>query len=90
MRLDLLLKYLCLVKSRNVARKGCEEGFIKLNGRRVPAHKEVKVEDVVEISYPDRTVVVSITEIPLKQVSRKERHRYYRVLREHVRENPLD
>ncbi len=90
MRLDLLLKYLCLVKSRSLARKGCDEGYIKLNGRRVPAHKEVRVRDVIEISYPDRLLVVSVTEIPERQVPKKDRFKFFKVLRDQRREPGFD
>jgi len=82
MRIDLLLKYLCLVKSRSQARRGCDEGAIKLNGRRVSAHKEVRVGDVIEISYPSKELVVAIKEVPLRQISKKDRELYYSVIRE--------
>jgi len=90
MRIDLLLKYLCLVKSRSQARRGCDEGAIKLNGRRVSAHKEVKVGDVIEVSYPSKELVVSIKEIPLRQISKKDRELYYSVIRERKKDRGVD
>lgn len=90
MRLDLLLKYLCLVKSRSLARKGCDGGFIRLNGRAVPAHKEVKTQDVIEITYPDRVLVVSIKEIPDRQVPKRDRFKFFEVLRENKRSTGFD
>jgi len=90
MRIDLLLKYLCLVKSRSQARRGCDEGAIKLNGRRVSAHKEVRVGDVIEISYPSKEFVVSIKEVPLRQISKKDRELYYSVVRERKKDKGVD
>jgi len=90
MRIDLLLKYLCLVKSRSQARRGCDEGAIKLNGRKVSAHKEVKAGDIIEISYPSKELVIAIREVPLKQVSRKDRELYYSVIRESKKDKGVD
>ena len=90
MRLDVLLKSLCLVKSRNLARKGCEGGFIKVNGRSAKPSREMKAGDVINISYPEKVVVVEITNIPKGQVSRKDRFEFFKVLREERRDRLFD
>jgi len=82
MRIDVLLKSLCFVKTRNQGRKGCEEGFVKLNGRAVKPGREVQAGDILEIRYPRRLLVVEIIEVPPGQVSRKERERFFSVVRE--------
>jgi ribosome-associated heat shock protein Hsp15 len=82
MRLDLLLKSFCLVKTRSQGKKGCEAGRIRVNGLAAKASREVAAGDLVEISYPDRELLVEVIELPGGQVSRKERERYYRVVRE--------
>lgn len=82
MRIDLLLKALCLVKTRSQAHKGCEAGGISLNGRKAKASAEVRPGDVVEIRYPRAVTAVEILEIPAGQVPRKDRERYFRVIRE--------
>lgn len=82
MRADLLLKSLCLVRSRSQARKGCEEGFVRIGGRRIKPSAEIHAGDIVEIRYPNRILVVEIREVPPGQVPRKERERFYRVVRE--------
>lgn len=86
MRADLLLKSLCLTKSRSQARKGCEEGFVRVGGRRVKPGAEIHEGDIIEIRYPSRILVVEIVEIPPGQVARRDREQFYRV----VRETPLD
>ncbi len=82
MRVDLLLKSLCLVKTRSKAQKGCEAGFVSINGRRAKPSAEVRAGDVVEIRFPRRIEAIEIVEVPSGQVGRKDRERYYRVIRE--------
>jgi len=82
MRVDLLLKSLCLVKTRNQGRKGCEAGCISVNGRAAKPSAEVRAGDVVEIRYPRKTFAVEILEEPAGQVARRDCERYYRVVRE--------
>jgi ribosomal 50S subunit-recycling heat shock protein len=82
MRVDLLLKSLCLVKTRNQGRKGCEGGCISVNGRSAKPSTEARPGDIVEIRYPRRTLAVEILEEPAGQVARRDCERYYRVVRE--------
>jgi ribosomal 50S subunit-recycling heat shock protein len=82
MRADLLLKSLCLVKSRSQARRGCEEGFVRVGGRRIKPSTEIRAGDIIEIHYPNRILVVEIQDVPGGQVPRRERERFYRVVRE--------
>ncbi len=82
MRIDMLLKTLCLVKTRNIGRSGCESGSIKINGRAVKPSRIVSNGDVLEIRYPDRILVIEITGIPPGQVSKREKTEYFRVIRE--------
>ncbi len=86
MRLDLLLKHLCLVKTRNQGRRGCESGNVKLNGGTVKPSAEARAGDIVEIRYPDRVIVLELLEIPRGQISRRDRVEFIRV----IRETPLD
>jgi len=81
-RIDLLLKSLCLTKTRSQAQKGCEAGGISINGRKAKPSAEVRPGDVVEIRYPRAVMAVEILEIPAGQASRKDRDRFFRVIRE--------
>lgn len=85
MRIDILLKNLCLTKTRGMARKGCDTGSVKLNGAEVKASKEVHESDLIEIRYPDKVLVLRITQLPSGQVPEKSRDDYF----ETVRETPL-
>lgn len=83
MRIDLLLKALCLAKTRSQARKGCDAGRVTLNGARAKPSAEARAGDVVEIRYPRKVLAVEVLETPAGQISRRDAARYYRVLREH-------
>lgn len=83
MRIDLLLKALCLAKTRSQARKGCDAGRVTLNGARAKPSAEARAGDVVEIRYPRKVLAVEVLETPPGQISRRDAARYYRVLREH-------
>jgi len=82
MRIDLLLKTLCLARTREIAKKGCDSGSVKVNGASVKPSREVREGDVIEIRYPDRLLVLELTEIPARQVSKKDRAAHYRIIRE--------
>jgi ribosomal 50S subunit-recycling heat shock protein len=81
-RIDLLLKSLCLAKTRSQAHKGCDSGNVSINGRKAKPSTEVRAGDVVEIRHPRAVTAVEILEVPAGQVSRKDRDRYLRVIRE--------
>ena len=82
MRLDLLLKALCLVKTRSLARKGCENGSVRIGGAGVKPSREAAAGDIIEIRRPERTLVIELLEVPRGQVPKKEAPRFYRVIRE--------
>lgn len=90
MRIDLLLKALCLVKTRSQARKGCEAGCVTLNGKRAKPAAETRAGDLIEIRYPRRILAVEILEMPPARTARRESGSYYRVLREHAIEGGGD
>ena len=50
--------------------------------QKAKASAEVRAGDVVEIRYPRRVTAVEIVDVPAGQVSRKDRERYFRVIRE--------
>jgi ribosomal 50S subunit-recycling heat shock protein len=81
-RIDQLLKTLCLVKTRSRAHKGCEVGCVSINGKKAKPSAEVRPGDVVEIRYPRRAVAIEIVEVPAGQAARKECERFYRLIRE--------
>ena len=65
MRLDKYLKVSRIIKRRTVANDACDAEHVTVNGRRAKASYDVKVGDVVEITFGQRTLrfrVVSVRE----------------------------
>lgn len=52
MRLDVWLDVTCLFKTRSEAKKACEGGKVDLNGQAAKPHREIKVDDEIEITRP--------------------------------------
>ena len=63
MRLDKFLKVSRLIKRRTVANEACDSGRVSINGKTAKASVDVKVGDVIEIHFGDKTVKVMVTDI---------------------------
>lgn len=62
MRLDKYLKVSRLIKRRTVANEACDSGRVSINGKTAKASVDVKVGDVIEIHFGDKTVKVMVTD----------------------------
>ena len=60
MRLDKWLKVSRLIKRRTVANVACDNARVTANGRAVKASYDVKVGDVLELRFGERTVKVEV------------------------------
>lgn len=63
MRLDKYLKVSRLIKRRTVANEACDSGRVSINGKTAKASVDVKVGDVIEIHFGDKTVKVMVIDI---------------------------
>ncbi len=63
MRLDKYLKVSRLIKRRSVANEACDGERVSVNGRQVKASYQVKVGDVIEIAFGQRTLKVEVTQV---------------------------
>ena len=63
MRLDKYLKVSRLIKRRSVANDACDAERVSVNGRQVKASYQVKIGDVIEIAFGQRTMKVEVLEI---------------------------
>ena len=63
MRLDKYLKVTRLIKRRTIANEACDGERVSVNGRVVKASYEVKIGDVIEIRFGQRTVKVEVVSI---------------------------
>ena len=63
MRLDKFLKVSRIIKLRTVANEACDAGRVSVNGRQVKASYDVKVGDVLEITFGTRTVKAEVLNV---------------------------
>lgn len=63
MRLDKYLKVSRLIKRRTVANEMCDRGRVKINDKVAKAGTEVKVGDIVEMQFGEKSTKVEVTEI---------------------------
>lgn len=78
MRLDKYLKVSRLIKRRTVANEACDSGRVTINDRPAKAGTEVKVGDVIAISFGNREVKVEVLDVQetVKKDEAKELFRY--------------
>lgn len=63
MRLDKYLKVSRLIKRRTVANEACDAGRVMVNGKVVKASYDVKIGDVIEIAFGNKSVKAEVTAI---------------------------
>lgn len=64
MRLDKFLKVTRIIKRRTVANEVADKGRVSVNGKQVKPSYEVKVGDVIEIAFGDKTSKCKVIKIP--------------------------
>ena len=70
MRVDKFLKVSRIIKRRTVANAACDAGRVMINDKVVKASAEVKVGDIVEIKFGQRTVKIEV--LSLVETTKKE------------------
>ena len=80
MRLDKFLKVSRLIKRRTVANTVSEMGRVLVNGKSAKPAKQLKVGDIIEIEYSNRTEKVEVLIIPTGNVSIQESGNLYKVI----------
>lgn len=89
MRLDKLLWYLRLARTRSIAQEMAEAGHIRLNGRRVErSHTRISAGDVLVLPLAAGVRVIEIVSLPQRRGSAPEAQACYRPLDE-VRNFPI-
>lgn len=63
MRLDKYLKVSRLIKRRSVANDACDASRISVNGKPAKASYDVKIGDLIAVSFGSKTVVVKVLDI---------------------------
>ncbi len=70
MRLDKYLKVSRIIKRRTVANDACDNAHVTVNGREAKASYDVKVGDVIEITFGERSLKVRVLDV--REHTRKE------------------
>lgn len=79
MRLDKYLKVSRLIKRRPVANEACNAGRIMVNGKVAKASVNVKIGDILEIAFGDKTMKVEV--VSLEETYKKdEAKELYKIL----------
>ena len=81
MRLDKYLKVTRIIKRRTVANDACDADHVTVNGRRAKASYDVKVGDVLEITFGQRTLKIEVLEVK-DTVAKADASSMYRVVEE--------
>ena len=63
MRLDKYLKVSRIIKRRTVANDACDTEHVNVNGRRAKASYDVKIGDILEITFGQRTLKLRVKEV---------------------------
>ncbi len=78
MRLDKYLKVSRLIKRRTVANEACDAGRVMINDKTAKASTDVKLGDIIEIGFGNKSVKVEVTQIldTTKKEDAKEMFKY--------------
>lgn len=63
MRIDKYLKVTRIIKRRTVANNACDAEHVSVNGRQVKASYDVKIGDIIEISFGEKTLKIEVTDV---------------------------
>lgn len=63
MRLDKYLKVSRIIKRRTVANDACDTAHVTVNGRPAKASYDVKMGDVIEVAFGQRTLKVRVLDV---------------------------
>ncbi len=81
MRIDKFLNSVNITKRRAISEDMCKSGVVSINGKVVKPAKDVKVGDIIEIAYLDKTVRYEVLQIPAtKSIPKSQKSEYVKEL----------
>ncbi len=63
MRIDKYLKVSRIIKRRTVAAEACDGGRVSVNGKAAKPGTDIKIGDVIEVSFGEKKVKVEVTDV---------------------------
>ena len=79
MRLDKYLKVSRLIKRRTVAAEACTAGKVSVNGKVAKASCDVKLSDIIELTFGEKTVKVQVVSV-LEHVRKEDADAMYKAI----------
>ena len=79
MRLDKYLKVSRIIKRRTVANEACDAGRIIVNGKPARASYDIKVGDIIEITFGAREFKAEVTTVA-ETVKKEEASLMYKII----------
>ena len=80
-RVDKLLYYLRFAKSRSIAQKICETGYVRMDGRRtLHGHDQVQIGSVITMPRSKDVMIIKICDIPKRRGPSLEAQSHYILL----------
>ncbi|MBQ2696324.1 MAG: RNA-binding S4 domain-containing protein [Clostridia bacterium] len=79
MRLDKFLKVSRIIKRRTVANEACDQGRVTVNGKPAKASYDVKVGDMLELRFGEKTMRAEVVQIS-EHVGKDQAAELYKVL----------
>ena len=81
MRLDKYLRVSRLIKRRTVANSVSDMGRVLVNGSPAKPAKQLKIGDIIEIEFANRTEKIEVLIIPEGNVSIQESNSLYKIIK---------
>ncbi|MDA3967108.1 MULTISPECIES: RNA-binding S4 domain-containing protein [Helicobacter] len=79
MRVDKFLNAVNITKRRTIAQDMIENSVVKIDGIAIKASRNVKVGDIIEIAFLEKSRFYEVLKIPeTKTIKKNESHLYYR------------
>ena len=79
MRLDKYLKVSRIIKRRTIANEACDAGRVIVNGKPARASYDIKVGDIIEISFGAREFKAEVTTVA-ETVKKEEASLMYKII----------
>ncbi len=77
MRIDKYINSVNITKRRAVAEDMCKSKVVSLNGNIVKPAKDVKVGDIIELAYLEKTIRYEVLQIPTTKTIPKSKQSEY-------------
>jgi len=81
LRVDKFINSVNITKRRSIAEDMCKSKVVSINGKVAKPAKDVKVGDVIEIAYLEKTIKYEVLQIPAtKSIPKSKKDEYVKEL----------